>query len=374
MSGKKTSLGENMTRRFAYLNIGVTIILFAAIFISIFQFGGKAWTGQTQVALIIPGSKENLGWDRSQYLAVKNVCAESGFEFVLRENVSADFDSCKKITEELAKRGVSRIAFTNGLKLSDVRELEKFFPNITFCTIETISALWTGGGYTIAAFESSYLGGILAGLHTKTNKVGYIAPYADPEVNQGINAFTLGVKRVNPDAEILLTWTGSWENNDSAEQAVQNLKAYRVDVLTYHHNSDAIPNTAERAGINFISFNEVYPEHNFSIGAILIDWKSVYSDLLEYKNSTENSTSYSYGVANGIVDFVAANNSNKISTRERVAIEEAKWEIKHGRLIFSGDIFDRDDVRKCTANEAINYQSLQKNMNWLIKGVRIVGS
>ena len=374
MSGRKTSLGENMTRRFAYLNIGVMIILFAAIFISIFQFGGKAWTGQTQVALIIPGSKENLGWDRSQYLAVKNVCAESGFEFVLRENVPADFDSCKKITEELAKRGVSRIAFTNGLKLSDVRELEKIFPNITFCTIETISALWTGGRYTIAAFESSYLGGILAGLHTKTNKVGYIAPYADPEVNQGINAFTLGVKRVNPDAEVLLTWTGSWENNDSAEQAVQNLKAYRVDVLTYHHNSDAIPNTAERAGINFISFNEFYPEHNFFIGAILIDWKSVYSDLLEYKNSTENQTSYSYGVANGIVDFVAANNSNKISTRERVAIEEAKWEIKHGRLIFSGDIFDRDDVRKCTANEAINYQSLQKNMNWLIKGVRIVGS
>ena len=368
---EEKNIENKATKRFEFLNISVTIILFSAIFISIYQFGGTVWRGQTQVALIIPGSKENLGWDRSQYLAVKNVCSESGYEFVLRENVPADFNSCKKVTEELAKRGVTNIAFTNVLKLSELRDLEKLYPKNTFCTIETISALWTGGSYTINSFEGSYLAGILAGLHTKTNKIGYIAPYPNPEVNQGINAFALGVQRVNPDAEVLLDWTSSWDNSESEEQAVQNLKANRVDVLTYHLNSDTVPNTAERAGINFISHNELYPNHNFFLAAILIDWKTVYTDLLRYTNTSERNWSYSYGMEEGIVDFVA---SKKISTREKVFIEEAKWEIKHGRLIFSGDIFDRNGVRKCSANEAISFQSLHRNMNWQIKGVKIVGT
>ena len=373
---------DKMTRRFYLLNVSVTVVLLFAILISVYQFGSQAWHGQNQVALIIPGAKENLGWDRSQYLALKTICEESDTSLVLRENVSADYASCKKVVDELARLGIQQIIFTNGCKLSNLENFEKAYPKIYFCTIETISALWTTGRYSILSFEGSYLAGILAGLHTKTNHIGYVAPYSDSEVNQGINAFTMGVQRVNPDAEVLLAWTNSWDNSANEEQAVQSLKARRVDVLTYHQNGDTVPKIAERTGIYFIAYNESYPNNKFCLASIKFDWKKVYGDLVIYErrhseSSTSNisyangnrNTKHAYGLAKNVVSFET---SDKITTREKVLLDTAKWEINHGRVIFSGDIFDRNDVRKCSANESISFQKLQSDMNWLIKGVKIV--
>ena len=373
MNSKGVSSEENLTRRFYLLNICVAIILLLTIFVSVYHFGGEAWRGQRQVALILPGVKENLGWDRSQYLAVKSVCEDENFSLVLRENIPNERDSCKKVVDELVKSGVTTICFTNGLKLNYLNEFEKIYPQVSFSTIEIISALWSGGSYSILAFEGSYLAGILAGLHTKTNKIGYVAPYSEPEVNQGINAFTIGVQRVNPDAEVLLNWTNTWDNPASDEQAVRNLKAQGVDVVTYHENGSTVPDTAERAGMYFISYNEVYPNHNYCIGSLRIDWKKVYSDMIRYRKGLRTGTTShnAFGVSSSVVDLVTAN--NKLSTRERVLIETAKWEMKSGRFIFSGNIFDRNDVRRCSENETIGFYKLQKNMDWLIKGVRIVG-
>ena len=72
-----------------------------------------------------------------------------------------------------------------------------------------------------------------------------------------------------------------------------------------------------------------------------------------------------------MVDLITA---NKLSTRERVLIETAKWELKHGRIIFNGDIFDRNGIKRCSANETMGFYKLKKDMTWLIKGVKIVGS
>lgn len=362
---------DKMARRFYLLNFAVTIVLLIAIFVSIHQFGGENWHEQKPVAVILPGEKSQVGWNKTQYLAAKSVCEEFDYNLILRENVFSDFDSCHKVVEELSQRGVNNIFFVNGLHLYDLREFEKLYPKITFTTIESISVLWGGGSHSILAFEGSYLAGILAGFHTKTNKIGYIAPYSDSEVNQNINAFALGVKRVNPDAEILLNWTGGWNNPSSEEQAVQNLKARRVDVLCYHQNGDTVPKTAERAGIYFIGFNETNPNSNYFLATVKIDWQQIHGNLMRHSANALDNEHYTFGMTTHTVDFIT---SDRISTREKVAVEEAKWEINNGRIIFTGDIFDTNDVKRCSANEAISFQSLHRNMNWLIKGVRIVGT
>lgn len=370
LAEKKSS--DKFTKRFYTLNICVSILLFLAIFISIDQFGGEAWQGVSRIGLVLPsGSKDDVGWNKSQYVAVKNICDEFDCELVVLENIPRDYESCQKALEDLSKRGVTDIYFSNGCKVSDMMKLAEKYPKNLICTIESVSALWYTGRYTILSFEGSYLAGVLAGLHTRTNKVGYIAPFPNSEINQGINAFTLGVQRVNPNAEVLLNWTGSWDNPVNEFQAIHNLKALKVDVLTYHQNSDAIPKAAMNSGINFISYNESYPQNNYYLGAIRINWMKVYRDLFRYRNAHEASGVVTLGIADNTVFFEMA---DKISTREKVTIESIKWELSHGKLIFSGDLFDKDGVRKCSANEAISLKSLSKSMDWLIKGVRVVGN
>ena len=370
-NSKKISGDDKFTRRFYILNTCVTILLLAAIFISINQFGGEAWHGKKQIALILPGERNNLGWDRSQYVAMKNVCNEMDYELVVRENVSMDYESCKKVVEDLAKRGVSNIYFTNGCRISDMRAFEKVYPQISFCTIEIISAVGDFGRCSILSFEGYYIAGILAGLHTKTNKVGYIAPYTNSEVNLGINAFTLGVKKANPNAEILLNWTNTWDEPSKEEQAVQNLKAARVDVLSYHENRETIPKAAKSAGIFFISYNEVYPENNYCLGSVRIDWMTVYRELLKYKALHITNIGYTLGVGSRVVDFEI---SNYATIREKVAVETAKVELRNNRIIFQGEIFDRNGIKKCSANESMSLQNLNEHSDWLIKGVNIIGN
>ena len=365
------SIDEELSRRFYILNAVVAVILLAAIFVSISQFGAEAWHGRRQIALVIPGTKDQPGWNKSQYVAVKSACEELNFDLVIRENVSSNTEICRKTTEELSKRGINSIIFANGCLLENIRNFEKLYPKINFSTIESISALWTSGRYSILSYEGSYLAGILAGLHTKTNKIGYIAPFMDPEVNQGINAFSLGVQRVNPNAEVLVNWTGNWDNPQNEEQAVQNLKAEHVDFLTYHQNGETVPKACERVGVAFVAFNEAYPLNYYCLAAIKVDWKSIYMDLIRHTNTSEANSNNAFGIAQQMVQFEIV---NKVSKRERALLDTALWEIENGRLIFSGEIFDRNGTQRCAANESISLKSLQSKMNWLVKGVRIVGN
>lgn len=368
---QKNSATNQLTRRFYLLNACVTVLLLAAIFISINQFGGEAWNWKKQIAVVLPGEKNNLGWDRSQYLAMKKVCEELDYELVVRENIPMNYESCKEVVEELSKRGVSNIYFTNGCRLSDIKMLEKIYPRISFCTIEIISAAGDFGRCAILSFEGSYIAGILAGLRTKTNKIGYIAPYANPEINQGINAFALGVQKVNPNAEVLLNWTNAWDNPSHEEQAVRNLKAARVDVLIYHENRETIPKAAKSAGIYFIAYNEVYPDNNYCLGSIRIDWTTVYRELLKYKILHATNIRYTLGIGSRVVDFEVSDNA---SIREKVAVETAKVELRNSKLIFQGDIVDRNGIKKCSENESMSLQNLNDHNEWLIKGVNIIGN
>lgn len=362
---------EKFSRRFYILNTIVAFILLASIFISINQFGVEAWHNKRQIALILPSERNSIGWNRSQYFAAKSACEELEFDLIIRENVSADFDSCNKIVSELSNRGIKVCIFANGCKLRDVSNLEKAYPKINFFTIESISFLNSESRYSILSFEASYLAGILAGLRTSSNKIGYIAPYSESEVNQCINAYTLGAQRVNPEVEVILDWTNSWDNSQSEEMSVQNLKAAGVDFLTYHQNGETVPNACARLGINFVAYNEVYPTNPKCLAAIKINWSKAYADLIRYNDVSDIKSNYVYGIADSLFSFEILGELNK---REKVLLDTATWEMENGRIIFSGEIFDRTGIQRCGGNETISLKSLQENMNWLIKGVKIIGS
>lgn len=368
---KSRSTDEELSKRFFILNTCVAILLLAAIFVSISQFGAQAWESRRQIGLLLPGEKNETGWNSAHFRGIKNVCDELDYDLVLRENVFPDKETCEKIVHEMASRGVNIIIMPNGCSLSNIESFAAAFPKIQFYTIESISALSTSGRYSIFIFEGSYLAGILAGLHTKTNIIGYIAPLPDSEVIQAINAFTLGVQRVNKNAQVLLNWTGSWNNPTNEEQAVQNLKAERVDTLTYHQNGSTVPKSAERAGISFISFNSDYKSYSYCFAALKVNWRAAYLDILRRYRRQTSYANYGSGLAQNMIDLELIGD---ISARERAIFETARYEVKQGRLIFSGEIFDRNGIQRCAANESISEQYMQEKMNWLIRGVRIVGN
>ncbi|MCK4692949.1 MAG: BMP family ABC transporter substrate-binding protein, partial [Anaerolineales bacterium] len=66
------------------------------------------------------------------------------------------------------------------------------------------------GNYMADFYQLYYLNGLMAGALSKTGKIGYVGAHPIPEVVRHINAFTLGVQEVNPDATMDVRWLMAW--------------------------------------------------------------------------------------------------------------------------------------------------------------------
>ncbi|SCC92325.1 Purine-binding protein BAB2_0673 [Thiomonas sp. X19] len=77
---------------------------------------------------------------------------------------------------------------------------------------------------------------------------GMVASFPIPEVIQGINAFTLGMRAVNPEARMKVVWANTWYDPGREADAARALIAQGAEVLTHHTNSPAAVQVAQEEG------------------------------------------------------------------------------------------------------------------------------
>jgi simple sugar transport system substrate-binding protein len=106
------------------------------------------------------------------------------------------------------------------------------------------------GSYFGYIDEAEYVAGVVAGLTTKSDKLGFIAAKPIPQVLRNINAFTLGARSVNPKATTAVVFTGDWSMPSKEADATNSLADQGVDVVTMHVDSPKIiVEQAEKRGI-----------------------------------------------------------------------------------------------------------------------------
>ena len=93
-----------------------------------------------------------------------------------------------------------------------------------------------------------YLAGIAAGRMSKTGVAGYVAGFPIPEVLQGINAFTLGMRSVNPKAQVKVVWLNVWFDPPKERDGAMALFNQDADVLAFHTGSTAVMAAAQERG------------------------------------------------------------------------------------------------------------------------------
>ncbi len=102
-----------------------------------------------------------------------------------------------------------------------MEKVSKQFPKVTFMHATGYKTGPNFGIYNARFYEGRYLNGVIAGKMTKSNILGYVAAFPIPEVLQGINAFTLGARSVNPKAEVRVIWVNSWYDPGKEREAAQ---------------------------------------------------------------------------------------------------------------------------------------------------------
>jgi len=252
-------------------------------------------------------------------------------------------------------------------------EMAKKYPKIEF---RHPTSLWSAdkhpmnlGGYFCFLDQAHYVNGIAAGLSTKSNKIGFIAAKPIAIVLRNINAFTLGVRKVNPNATVQLVFTGDWSMPVREAEATNSLAATGCDVIACHVDSPkVIIEAAERLGVKTLGHNAsqaALAPKGFITGAEN-KWETVYKSFAASIAKGEKLPNTYFGGYDK--DMVMSTPFGAgASEKARNAATAAIADLKAGKPIFVGPI--KSNTGKVVIDKTYgNYDPFLDKMNYLIEG------
>ena len=360
---------NKITQRVLLLLIAVILLLLVGIIV----FTGHQRDSVSKVGLIITGSVEEQGWNFAHYQGVQYACETLGAELLVKENVPEEKEACAAAVHALVKDGASMIVLSSYAYPTLVEDVVKSYPEVAFYGISAECYAKNLTSYFGRMYQARYLAGIIAGSKTETDSIGYVAAMPNSEVNRGINAFTLGVRSVNPEAVVHVVWTGSWDSEEKETKAATYLMEDKVaDVLTYHQNQHFVAKTADAEGVYSIGYNEaVEGLSERYLTAAVWNWDALYYAIVRELMMGETNTvkRHWFGIDTGVVELTEY--SALVDEEIRQKVEEAKKELMAGKNVFSDVIYDNKGLLRCGEGESVSDEILLERMDWYVEGVRL---
>lgn len=331
---------------------------------------GKADAKDMKVGFIFIGPANDGGWTQAHDNGREYVEEKLGVQTVIKEIVPEGAEAKKSIME-LVDVGCKVIFTTSFGYMDPTEEVAKEFPDIKFLHCSGFKTLDNMSNYFGRMYEARYLSGIVAGMKTKTNKIGYVAAIPIAEVFNGINAFTLGVQSVNPDAKVIVRWSNTWIDVAKEKEAAVAVLDEGCDVLTLHNDSTAVHIEAQERGAAVIGYNLDIPEaaKDAYMTAPIWNWGPYYADQIQKAiDGTFKSEAYMGGLSDGLVALAPLTANAPEGAQAKV--DEAKNKILDGSLkVFAGPIYGQDGSLKVKEGEILDEGYIAGAMDWFVQGV-----
>ncbi len=292
-----------------------------------------------------------------------------GIKTAYIEQVPENAD-CEKAIRDLIDQGCN-VIYTNSFGYMDwTLKVAAEFPKVYFGHCSGYKRADNVSTYFGKVYQARYLAGIVAGMKTKANKIGYVAAMPIPEVIRGINAFTVGARSVNPKATVEVIWTNTWFDPAVEKQAALELLNKGCDVMAQHQDTTATQIAAQEKGAFAIGYNSSTPNAAPAayLTAPLFNWATFYvEDVQKILDGTWTSRAYWEGLDKNMVTLDAITANAASGTAE--AVEAAKAKIISGELQpFAGPLADQSGTVKVAAGAAMTDDEIW-NMGWFVEGV-----
>lgn len=120
------------------------------------------------------------------------------------------------------------IGFDLGVDLKTVAAAN---PEGNFAIIDNVVEAPNVQSVTFAENEGSFLVGVVAGLTTKTNKIGFVGGAESPVIKRFEVGFKAGIEAVNPNAKLTVTYAGGYDKPDSGKSLATQLYNDGADII-----------------------------------------------------------------------------------------------------------------------------------------------
>lgn len=104
-------------------------------------------------------------------------------------------------------------------------------PEAKLAVIDAVVEAPNVASVTFAEHEGSYLVGVVAGLMSETNKIGFVGGMEIPVITRFQAGFEAGVKAANPDATVKVIYTGTFDKPDQGKSAAATLYNDGYDIV-----------------------------------------------------------------------------------------------------------------------------------------------
>jgi len=324
-----------------------------------------------KVGFIYPGPLADVGWTYQHDLGRKMVEAEFGdkVKTVFVEKVPEGPDA-ERVLRQLVDDGCTMIFTTSFGFMEPTIRVAADFPEVAFEHCSGYKTAPNVGIYQTRFYEGAYLMGMLAGKRTKSNTLGYVAPFPIPEVIRNLNAFVLGARAVNPNASAKVVWINSWYDPANERDAALTLMNQGADVMYQNTDSPAIVQLAQSKGLWAIGqdsdMSRFGPTAHLS--ANVLNWGVYYVHKVRQKLAGQwKSEDTKWGMKEGIVQLAALGPS--VSKEAAAAFDERKASILAGKLHpFAGPIVDQGGKPRVAAGQVVPESELW-TMKWYVDGI-----
>lgn len=349
------------------------IIILGIFFITNMYLNDEEEKGPTKVGVLYNGEVDDKGWGQSHYEGINESAYELDLKIIYKENVPFD-ESCMDVMENMINDGCE-VIICNSYNYGEwIIKVAKKHPDVIFLHATGTETADNVTTYFGRMYQMRYLSGIVAGMQTETNSIGYVAAFPISEVNRGINAFTLGVKSVNPDATVHVIWTESWTDYDMNKQAAKTLvDKCNVDIIAMHCDSVAPLDVAEEEGVWSIGYNmdnsKLYP--NSFLTAPVWHWSTFYTPQIEkYIQGKYYSANYWEGSETGLVKLAPLTANVKPGIANVVAERKAMLDV--GTYdVFYGPVIDTEGNVRIPEGENMPDEVMLNLFDWYVEGVKI---
>ena len=259
----------------------------------------------------IQGMQQNLGLSDEQIVRKINVA-------------DSDADATREAIKECIDEGCNIIFATSWGYMETTAEMAEEYPDIYFS--HGTGYLSNGknfNNYFGRIYQARYLSGIVAGMNTTTNKIGYVAAMGsdNSEVTGGIDAFALGIYSVNPDAQVYVKVTDSWYDPDAEKAAAEQLLDMGCDVITQHCDTSYPQTLAQERGVYGIGYNSDMSKEapDSCLCSVIWNWSAYYTSAVQsIIDGTWDGSNYYGGMNENLVgitelaDFCADGTAEKV--------------------------------------------------------------
>jgi simple sugar transport system substrate-binding protein len=363
-----------------YKNLAATAVAACCIFLApVGAFSQTTAPGTDsakplKIGFVYVAPLADAGWVRQHEEGRQAVVSALGkrVQTTYVEDVPEGADA-ERVIRDLAQQGNTLIFTPSFGYMEPTLKVAQEFPNVKF---ESITGYKTAANVSVANaryYEGRYLAGMVAGRMSKTHLAGYVAGFPIPEVLQGINAFTLGMRAVDPRAEVKVVWLNAWFDPTRERDAAMTLFNQNVDVVSFHTGSTAVMAAAQERGKMAIAYHSdmrsVAPDAQ--IAAVTHRWGDYYTARARaVLDGTWKSGAVWGGVKEGMIrvgDF-----GPKVPQAVRAEVLNAQKAIGQGTLQpFHAvqAVRDNEDHVVIAKGETLSAEKILA-MNWLVAGVQ----